>query len=126
VKHYEPMLTEGAQEASRKVLTAAKLTRWCGAGRIQKVAHYCESDVLNTYRLWFIYEHFCEKVTTIQLQFSEGKRVSLSKRENPKTGTFWQLSGLARRLATPAASPHIKPNRPDTPRPPSPVRRAIN
>jgi hypothetical protein len=73
VKHYEPMLTEGAQEASRKVLTAAKLTRWCGAGRIQKVAHYCESDVLNTYRLWFIYEHFREKVTTIQLQFSEGQ-----------------------------------------------------
>jgi predicted PolB exonuclease-like 3'-5' exonuclease len=28
------------------------------AGRIAEVAQYCESDVLNTYRLWLIYELF--------------------------------------------------------------------
>jgi predicted PolB exonuclease-like 3'-5' exonuclease len=27
-------------------------------GRIQEVADYCESDVLNTYRIWLLYEVF--------------------------------------------------------------------
>jgi len=28
------------------------------AGQIEEVAHYCESDVLNTYRVWLVYELF--------------------------------------------------------------------
>jgi 3'-5' exonuclease len=28
------------------------------AGQIEEVARYCESDVLNTYRVWLIYELF--------------------------------------------------------------------
>ncbi len=43
------------------------------AGRIQDVARYCESDVLNTYRLWLIYELFRGGITPQQLSFSEAQ-----------------------------------------------------
>jgi len=41
------------------------------AGRIAEVAQYCESDVLNTYRLWLVYELFRGAITAEQLAFSE-------------------------------------------------------
>jgi 3'-5' exonuclease len=43
------------------------------AGRIQEVAQYCETDVLNTYRLWLIYELFREAITPDQFAFSESQ-----------------------------------------------------
>ena len=41
------------------------------AGRIEDVARYCESDVLNTFRVWLIYELFRGSITNEQLQWSE-------------------------------------------------------
>ncbi len=41
------------------------------AGRIQEVSQYCESDVLNTYRLWLIYELFRATIIPDQHKFSE-------------------------------------------------------
>ena len=41
------------------------------AGRIGEVAQYCETDVLNTYRLWLVYELFLDHITAEQLAFSE-------------------------------------------------------
>jgi 3'-5' exonuclease len=34
------------------------------AGQIDEVARYCESDVLNTYRVWLVYELFRGAITT--------------------------------------------------------------
>jgi predicted PolB exonuclease-like 3'-5' exonuclease len=41
------------------------------AGQIEEVARYCESDVLNTYRVWLVYELFRGSVTVKQLDWSE-------------------------------------------------------
>jgi hypothetical protein len=41
------------------------------AGRIAEVAQYCGSDVLNTYRLWLVYELFRANISAEQLAFSE-------------------------------------------------------
>jgi 3'-5' exonuclease len=41
------------------------------AGRIQDVAHYCEGDVLNTYRLWLIYALFRGSISPQEFRFSE-------------------------------------------------------
>jgi 3'-5' exonuclease len=41
------------------------------AGQIQEVALHCESDVLNTYRVWLIYELFRGSITTEELDWSE-------------------------------------------------------
>jgi len=41
------------------------------AGQIEEVARYCESDVLNAYRVWLIYELFRGAITDRQLDWSE-------------------------------------------------------
>jgi len=41
------------------------------AGRIEEVARYCETDVLNTFRVWLIYELFRGAITNEQLNWSE-------------------------------------------------------
>ena len=41
------------------------------AGQIEEVARYCESDVLNTYRVWLVYELFRGAITSEQLEWSE-------------------------------------------------------
>ena len=56
------------------------------AGRIAEVAQYCESDVLNTYRLWLVYELFRGGITSEQLHFSEAQAaefVRSRKSDNP-------------------------------------------
>ena len=43
------------------------------AGQIEEVARYCESDVLNTFRVWLVYELFRGAITDEQLDWSEGQ-----------------------------------------------------
>jgi hypothetical protein len=41
------------------------------AGQIEEVARYCETDVLNTYRVWLVYELFRGSITAEQLAWSK-------------------------------------------------------
>jgi 3'-5' exonuclease len=41
------------------------------AGQIEEVARYCESDVLNTYRVWLVYELFRGSITAQELDWTE-------------------------------------------------------
>jgi 3'-5' exonuclease len=65
------------------------------SGQIEEVARYCESDVLNTYRLWLIYELFRGSITDKGLSWSEAKIrdfVSARKTANPH---LWAAVGIA-------------------------------
>jgi predicted PolB exonuclease-like 3'-5' exonuclease len=56
------------------------------AGQIEEVAHYCESDVLNTYRVWLVYELFRSSITANELDWSEAQIrdfVATRKTANP-------------------------------------------
>jgi predicted PolB exonuclease-like 3'-5' exonuclease len=56
------------------------------AGRIDEVAHYCESDVVNTYRVWLLYELFRGVLSADQLEWSERQVfefVTTRKSSNP-------------------------------------------
>jgi 3'-5' exonuclease len=56
------------------------------AGQIDEVARYCESDVLNTYRVWLVYELFRGSITRQELDWSEGQTrdfVASHKSTNP-------------------------------------------
>src|ERR1700746_730405 len=56
------------------------------AGQIDEVARYCESDVLNTYRVWLIYELFRGSITAAELDWSESQIrdfVATRKTANP-------------------------------------------
>jgi hypothetical protein len=39
-------------------ITGADVDRYYREGRIREIAEYCESDVLNTFRVWLRYELF--------------------------------------------------------------------
>lgn len=43
------------------------------AGQTDEVARYCESDVLNTYRVWLVYELFRGSITTHELDGARRK-----------------------------------------------------
>jgi 3'-5' exonuclease len=43
------------------------------AEQIEEVARYCESDVLNTYRVWLVYELFRASITARELDWSEAQ-----------------------------------------------------
>jgi hypothetical protein len=42
-------------------------------GQIEEVARYCESDVLNTYRVWLVYELFRGAINARELDWSEAQ-----------------------------------------------------
>jgi hypothetical protein len=50
-------------------IAGVEVERYCREGRIAEVAAYCETDVVNTYRVWLRYELFCGRL-------SEGVRAS--------------------------------------------------
>jgi predicted PolB exonuclease-like 3'-5' exonuclease len=75
------------------------------AGQIDEVARYCESDILNTYRVWLVYELFRGAITAEQLAWSEGQLrefVANRKVANPHLG---EAVGLDRNASAPVLSP---------------------
>jgi 3'-5' exonuclease len=57
------------------------------AGRIAEVSQYCESDVLNTYRLWLVYELFRGGITVEQLAFSEAQAAEFVRTRKSEQST---------------------------------------
>jgi predicted PolB exonuclease-like 3'-5' exonuclease len=43
------------------------------AGQIEEVARYCETDVLNTYRVWLVYQLFRGSITGNEIDWSEAQ-----------------------------------------------------
>jgi predicted PolB exonuclease-like 3'-5' exonuclease len=52
-------------------ITGAEVERYFREGRIREIADYCESDVVNTYRVWLRYELFRGRHTEIEFSKSE-------------------------------------------------------
>ena len=52
-------------------IDGSQVEAYCNAGRIQEIADYCQSDVINTYRLWLRYELFRGRLDQNQFRFSE-------------------------------------------------------
>jgi predicted PolB exonuclease-like 3'-5' exonuclease len=49
----------------------ADVERYFREGRIQEIADYCETDVINTYRVWLRYELFRARLTDPEYEASE-------------------------------------------------------
>jgi 3'-5' exonuclease len=52
-------------------MSGAEVEKYYRDGRINEIAGYCESDVVNTYRVWLRYELFRGKLSEPQFQASE-------------------------------------------------------
>ncbi len=60
-----------AWRESQRAFTAGKSPRYCEDGRVKEVAEYCETDIVNTYRVWLRYELFRGRLTTAQHKLCE-------------------------------------------------------
>ncbi len=65
-------------------IDGGKVDALVAAGKIDEVARYCETDIVNTYRLWLIYELFRGAITPAELHWSESQLVEHVRRT--KTG----------------------------------------
>jgi predicted PolB exonuclease-like 3'-5' exonuclease len=52
-------------------MDGAQIEGYFNAGRVQEIADYCKSDVINTYRLWLRHELFRGRLDPGQFEFSE-------------------------------------------------------
>jgi predicted PolB exonuclease-like 3'-5' exonuclease len=52
-------------------IDGSEVERYFHEGRIKEIADYCESDVVNTYRVWLRYELFCGRLTSVGYETSE-------------------------------------------------------
>ena len=52
-------------------MDGTEVERYFLDGKIKEIAHYCESDVVNTYRVWLRCELFRGKLSDIAFQASE-------------------------------------------------------
>jgi len=66
-------------------IDGTQVERYFLDGKIKEIADYCESDVVNTYRVWLRYELFRGKLTDISFQTSEANLSEFIKaRSNAK------------------------------------------
>jgi predicted PolB exonuclease-like 3'-5' exonuclease len=56
-------------------MTGAEVEKYYRDGHIREIAEYCESDVLNTYRVWLRYELFRGRLSDAEFQASEANLV---------------------------------------------------
>ncbi len=73
-------------------IDGSKVAEYFREGKIQEIANYCETDIVNTYRIWLRYELFRGKLTPIQFQLSEQKLGEFIK---ARANTKPHLTGLA-------------------------------
>ncbi|MGC1591653.1 MAG: hypothetical protein WA770_16240, partial [Pseudolabrys sp.] len=56
-----------------------EVARYCLEGKIKEVADYCETDIVNTYRVWLRYELFRGRLTNEVFATSEANLVEFIK-----------------------------------------------
>jgi 3'-5' exonuclease len=63
-------------------INGSEVDKYFREGRIREIAAYCESDVVNTYRLWLRHELFCGNLTDAAFQASEANLEEFVKARN--------------------------------------------
>jgi 3'-5' exonuclease len=86
-----------------KGIDGSQVDEMVSSGRIQEVAQYCETDVLNTYRLWLIYEMFRETITVDQFNFSESQAREFIQARKSENQHLMQTMGLTPTEAGPTS-----------------------
>ena len=66
-------------------MTGAEVEKYYRDGHVREIAQYCESDVLNTYRVWLRYELFSGRLSETAFHASEATLIEFVKlRSNVK------------------------------------------
>jgi 3'-5' exonuclease len=74
-------------------MDGGEVDRYVQEGRIGEVAGYCETDVVNTYCVWLVYELFRGTLTKTEFEASEAKLFQFSReRVTTKPHLEWLLT----------------------------------
>jgi predicted PolB exonuclease-like 3'-5' exonuclease len=73
-------------------INGAEVGQYYRDGRIREIADYCESDVVNTYRVWLRHELFQGKLTEAAFQASEAALEAFIKTRSDGKPHFSELS----------------------------------
>ena len=74
-------------------IDGGQIEKYYREGRIREIAEYCESDVLNTYRVWLRYELFRGRISEESFQASEADLARfISLRGNTKPHLLKQVN----------------------------------
>jgi 3'-5' exonuclease len=66
-------------------ISGADVQRYYREGRIREIAEYCESDVVNTYRVWLRHELFRDRLSLAEFEASEAALIEfIQARGNTK------------------------------------------
>jgi predicted PolB exonuclease-like 3'-5' exonuclease len=60
-------------------MSGAEVEKYYRDGHVREIADYCESDIVNTYRLWLRYELFRGRLTAAEFQASEASLVDYTR-----------------------------------------------
>jgi 3'-5' exonuclease len=74
-------------------INGSEVNRYHREGRIKEIADYCETDIVNTYRLWLRYEMFRGKLSDEEYQASEANLGDYLKAHSNKKPHLVQHSG---------------------------------
>jgi hypothetical protein len=77
-------------------ISGGEVEKYYRDGHIREIAEYCESDVLNTYRVWLRYELFRGRLSEAQFEASEAGLVDFIKARGNTSRTLlisyrWRL-----------------------------------
>ena len=61
-------------------ISGEEVEKYYRDGHIREIAAYCESDVVNTYRVWLRYELFRGRLSDAQFQASEESLIEFIKK----------------------------------------------
>src|SRR5215467_12648469 len=89
-------------------IDGAEVERYFREGRIKEIADYCETDVVNTYRIWLKYELFRARLSESEHQASERCLVDfIGSRLNraPHSQRAPEVSGVGDRTSAPVGKP---------------------
>src|SRR5664279_4460909 len=75
-------------------IDGSQVEAYFNAGRIQEIADYCRSDVINTYRLWLRHELFRGRLDQSQFEFSERDLGRLLGPAEDRAAVQHNLSGV--------------------------------
>jgi predicted PolB exonuclease-like 3'-5' exonuclease len=69
-------------------MTGAEVEKYYRDGHIREIAEYCESDVLNTYRVWLRHELFRGRLSPAEFQASEANLADFVKARATRSRTL--------------------------------------
>jgi predicted PolB exonuclease-like 3'-5' exonuclease len=82
---FSPHTKAGLHELSRVMggkpdgVSGAEVEKYYRDGHIREIAEYCESDAVNTYRVWLRYELFRGRLSDAEFQASEANLIDFIK-----------------------------------------------